>query len=73
VNLVAVLYGAGMTVNLLWPRAAVYGSDHWYFQWGAVLITALIVVVGGVLLLVRRRRWAAAHTSGEHQPDAVTG
>jgi urea carboxylase system permease len=76
VNLVAVLYGAGMTINLLWPRAEVYGSDHWYFQWGAVLITALIVVVGGAMLLVRRRRWAAGHTSAEHQPDApdaVTG
>jgi urea carboxylase system permease len=76
VNLVAVLYGAGMTVNLLWPRPEVYGSDHWYFQWGAVLITALIAVVGGIMLLVRRQRWAAGHTSPEHQPDtpdAVTG
>ncbi|MDT8912889.1 amino acid permease [Amycolatopsis sp. PS_44_ISF1] len=68
VNLVAVLYGAGMTVNLLWPRAEVYGGDHWYFQWGAVLITALIVVAGGVLLLVRRR-WAAGHSG----PGPVTG
>ncbi len=33
VNLVAVLHGVAMTVNLAWPRAAVYGSDHWYFQW----------------------------------------
>ncbi|MGW4488207.1 amino acid permease [Amycolatopsis sp. NPDC004368] len=69
VNFVAVVYGAGMTLNLIWPRAEVYGDDHWYFQWGAVLITALIVLVGGVLLWVRRHRWAAAHTSAEHRPE----
>ena len=69
VNLVAVLYGAGMTINLIWPRAEVYGSDHWYFQWGALLVTVLIVAVGGILLYVRRRHWAHAHTSPEHMPD----
>ncbi|QRP49803.1 amino acid permease [Amycolatopsis sp. FDAARGOS 1241] len=69
VNLVAVLYGLGMTINLIWPRAEVYGDDHWYFQWGAVLITALIVVAGGILLWVKRRQWAAAHTSDEHFPE----
>ncbi|HWD05248.1 MAG TPA: amino acid permease [Amycolatopsis sp.] len=69
VNFVAVLYGAGMTINLIWPRAEVYGDDHWYFQWGAVLITALIVVAGAILLWVRRRHWAAAHTTDEHRPE----
>ncbi len=62
VNAFAVLYGLAMTINLLWPRAAVYGTDHWYFQWGALLTTALIVAVGGVMLLARRRTWAAEHT-----------
>jgi urea carboxylase system permease len=54
VNVLAVLYGAAMTVNLAWPRAAVYGHDHWYFQWGAVVFTAVIVAVGAGLYLVRR-------------------
>jgi len=61
VNVFAVVYGLAMTVNLLWPRGAVYGTDHWYFQWGALLTSVLIVVVGGLLLLVRRGTWAAAH------------
>jgi urea carboxylase system permease len=61
VNAFAVLYGLAMTVNLLWPRGAVYGTDHWYFQWGAVLTSLLILIVGGVMLLVRRRSWAVAH------------
>ena len=46
-----------MTVNLAWPRASVYGSDHWYFQWGAVVFLVLVVVVGGVVLLLRKRKW----------------
>jgi urea carboxylase system permease len=48
VNIVAVLWGLGMTVNLIWPRAAVYNATapfHWYLQWGAVLFVA--VIAGG--------------------------
>ncbi|HEX3788775.1 MAG TPA: amino acid permease [Pseudonocardiaceae bacterium] len=70
VNIFAVLYGAAMTVNLAWPRAAVYGSDHWYFQWGAVVFVVAIVVIGGVMLRVRRRAWAAASTA-EHAAEPV--
>jgi urea carboxylase system permease len=55
VNIVAVLYGTLMTINLALPRAAVYGSDHWYFQWGAILFTAVIVALGAVILLVTKR------------------
>jgi urea carboxylase system permease len=67
VNVFAVLYGLAMTINLLWPRGAVYGTDHWYYQWGAVVTSALILVVGGVALLVRRRTWIEPHT----RPAAV--
>jgi urea carboxylase system permease len=63
VNAFAVLYGLGMTINLAWPRAAVYGSDHWYFQWGAVVFTVAIAVIGGIMLLVRRHTWAAVHSA----------
>ncbi|WP_280664371.1 MULTISPECIES: amino acid permease [unclassified Kitasatospora] len=55
VNIVAVLYGVAMTVNLAWPRAAVYGSDHWYYQWGAIVFTAAIAAIGGLLYLRYRR------------------
>jgi amino acid transporter len=61
VNIVAVLYGVGMIVNLAWPRAAVYGNDHWYYQWGAIVFTAVIAAIGGLVYLrVRRRTTAAA-------------
>ncbi|MFG2556407.1 APC family permease [Streptomyces sp. NPDC048581] len=45
VNVVAVVWGAGMTINLMWPRAAVYNATapyHWYLRWGAVLFVAVI-------------------------------
>jgi urea carboxylase system permease len=64
VNAFAVLYGIGMIINLFWPRGAVYGTDHWYYQWGALLTSALIVVVGGIMLLVRRS-WTLPHTRRE--------
>ena len=55
VNIFAVVYGLAMTVNLALPRAEVYGSDHWYFQWGAVVFTGAIVLIGAVILLVTGR------------------
>ena len=59
VNVVAVLYGAAMIVNLAWPRAAVYGNDHWYYQWGAVVFTGVITAVGGLLYLRYRHHGTA--------------
>jgi urea carboxylase system permease len=61
VNAFAVLYGAAMIVNLAWPRPAVYGNDHWYFQWGAVVFTVLIALIGAIMLLVRRN-WTRTHS-----------
>jgi urea carboxylase system permease len=55
VNIFAVVYGVAMTVNLALPRAEVYGSDHWYFQWGAVVFTGAIVLIGAVILLATGR------------------
>ncbi|MFJ5262669.1 APC family permease [Streptomyces sp. NPDC088387] len=48
VNILAVLWGLGMTTNLIWPRSAVYNAAppyHWYLQWGAVLFVG--VIAGG--------------------------
>ena len=45
VNLVAVVWGAGMALNLAWPRVAVYGSP-WYNTWGAFVYIGVILVLG---------------------------
>ncbi|GAB2474969.1 amino acid permease [Jatrophihabitans fulvus] len=47
-NIVAVLFQTVVTVNLAWPRPDVYGSEHWYFQYGAFVFIAVIVAIGGI-------------------------
>lgn len=71
VNIVAVVWGAVMTVNLIWPRSAVYNAAapyHWYLRWGAVLFVG--VVAGGGFAyywLVQRHRTGVL---AEHQFQA---
>jgi urea carboxylase system permease len=45
VNVVAVLWGAGMALNLAWPRELVYGTP-WYNTWGAFIYIAVILGSG---------------------------
>ncbi|MEU1161868.1 amino acid permease [Streptomyces sp. NPDC005921] len=68
VNAVALLYGLVMTVNLAWPRGAVYdpSGGHWYFRWFTVLFLVGTVVVGGVWRLTR-----AESRSAVAVPEAV--
>ncbi|MFF4507196.1 amino acid permease [Streptomyces sp. NPDC001401] len=61
VNALALLYGLLMTVNLAWPRAAVYDptGGHWYFQWFTVLFLGATVVLGVGWRAYRSRTTAA--------------
>lgn len=45
VNIVAVLWGAGMALNLAWPREVVYGVP-WYNTWGAFVYIGIILGAG---------------------------
>jgi urea carboxylase system permease len=50
INILAVVWGAGMAINLGWPRKDVYNATepfHWYLQYGAVLFIG-IVFFGGL-------------------------
>jgi urea carboxylase system permease len=50
INVIAVLWGAGMAINLAWPRKEVYNATepfHWYLQYGAVLFVG-VVFFGGL-------------------------
>jgi urea carboxylase system permease len=51
VNLVAVVWGAFMVVDMAWPRAAVYdpSGTHWYLRWFAPLLVGLVLVIGALL------------------------
>ncbi|WUH94450.1 amino acid permease [Streptomyces sp. NBC_00433] len=57
VNAAALLYGLVMTVNLAWPRAAVYdpSGTHWYFQWFTLLFLAAALVAGFTWRALRGR------------------
>jgi urea carboxylase system permease len=61
VNLVAVIYGAVVAVNIAWPRSAVYDSlagtkdssghvipAHWYWQYIALLFIGSVVIIGSI-------------------------
>jgi urea carboxylase system permease len=57
VTAVAVLFGLFMTVNVAWPRAAVYdpAGGHWYLRYFSLLFLAGAVVLGGLAYLRYRR------------------
>jgi urea carboxylase system permease len=55
VNLLAVVFQVGVLVNLAWPRVAVYGGGHWYYQWGAFVFVGLLGGIGAVYYLLALR------------------
>ncbi len=59
VNLVAVVWGGLMALNIAWPRAEIYnasGPQHWYLRWGAFVFIGAIVVGGLAYYALRARR-----------------
>ncbi|HEY1321601.1 MAG TPA: hypothetical protein VGF32_15195, partial [Streptosporangiaceae bacterium] len=72
VNVLAVAFQILVMVNLAWPRPAVYGADHWYFQWGAFTFTGLLGGVGIIYYLVKLRgRQATVLAEHRAGPTAV--
>ncbi|WP_431918995.1 amino acid permease [Amycolatopsis tucumanensis] len=62
VNVLAVVWGAAMAVNLGWPRAEVFDPEggHPYLQWFAPLFLAGTLLVGALAYAVQARRPALA-------------
>jgi hypothetical protein len=47
----------------------VYGTDHWYFQYGAFVFTGVIVLIGlAYYAATQRRREPAAASAVESLP-----
>jgi urea carboxylase system permease len=79
INVVAVVWGALMALNLAWPRKEVYNATepfHWYLQWGAFLFIG-IVFFGGLAYyrLVQRHKTGVLeeHAAGPATAPAVAG
>ncbi|MFI9051534.1 APC family permease [Streptomyces sp. NPDC053427] len=76
VNVCAVLWGAAMSLNLAWPRAAVYnatGPQHWYLRWGAFLFIG-VVALGGFAYywFVQRKRTGVLASHAADAPGPTT-
>jgi urea carboxylase system permease len=69
VNLIAVIYGAIVAVNIAWPRAAVYDAlagtkdaagnvipGHWYWQYIAILFIGITFIIGALYYFAVYRR-----------------
>lgn len=80
INVAAVLTSLVITIDVAWPRSAVYGNAHWYLQYGALLVVGLLVVTGVPYYLLRQRhkpsmvveehRVELVVTHGPAEPDA---
>jgi urea carboxylase system permease len=68
-NVIAIVYGAGMALNLLWPRIALYVDDT--YKWGPIVATIVLVGFGLIYYYTVQQ-----HKSGvleEHRAEAVAG
>jgi len=52
VNLLALAYGLGAIVNILWPRGA--ATDPWYTDWGMLVVTIGVIALGGLYMIIAR-------------------
>jgi urea carboxylase system permease len=68
-NIVGILYGAAMAINLLWPRTDIYLDDT--YKWGPTTITIILLAVGLIYYYAVQR-----HKGGvleEHRAEAAAG
>jgi amino acid transporter len=51
VNALALAYGVGAIVNILWPRSP---NDPWYVNYGMLVTTIGVMVLGGIYMILAR-------------------
>ncbi|MFE6616553.1 APC family permease [Amycolatopsis sp. NPDC057786] len=74
VNILGVLWGGAIVVNLAWPRREVYNATepyHWYLEWGAVLFVGAVAVVGFAYywFVLRHKTGVLADHAAEALPE----
>jgi urea carboxylase system permease len=77
VNVMAVLWGVGMALNLAWPRSSIYNATepfHWYLKWGAFLFIG-VVMLGGFAYywFVQRRKTGTLASHAHEAPGTAAG
>jgi amino acid transporter len=53
VNLLALGYGVGAIINILWPRPQT-DNDPWYALYGMLVTTAGVIVLGGIYMVAAK-------------------
>ena len=76
-NILAVLWGGAMTLNLIWPRPEIYNSVppfEWYLQWGGVLFVAAVTLTGVLMYRLKLRHQTgvlAGHAAATTAPSSL--
>jgi urea carboxylase system permease len=81
-NVIAILYGASMAINLSWPRDYYYGTKT-YQQYGPIMGVAAVVIVGLIVyygyqknrmeVLPEHRAAQESLSAAMHEPPPVHG
>jgi urea carboxylase system permease len=69
-NVIAVVYGASMAINLGWPRDYYYGTA-WYQKWGPAIFVPGALIVGMILYYGYQRN--QTEILPEHRADVGPG
>ncbi len=76
VNILGVLWGAAMIINLAWPRDEVYNATpphHWYLRWGAVLFVGAVALGGfAYYWFIQRHRTGVLAEHAAQEPSAAS-
>ncbi len=75
-NILAVIWGIGSALNLLWPRRSLFNPVppfHWYYQYGPLLYIVLVVGVGSLYYLWSARSRREVLPEHRAVPAAVMG
>jgi amino acid transporter len=62
INLVAVVFGLFLLIDVGWPRAEIYnvGNGPWYLTWFAPLFVIIATAIGGIAYPLMRKQVASA-------------
>jgi urea carboxylase system permease len=69
INVIAVMWGFGMALNLAWPRSSIYNATepfHWYLKWGAFLFVGIVMLGGFAYYWIVQRHKTGTLASHAH-------
>ncbi len=74
INVIAVVWGFGMALNLAWPRSSIYNATepfHWYLKWGAFLFVGIVMLGGFAYYWIVQRHKTGTLASHAHVAAAA--